>query len=956
MRKKIVNKMTRYQNMTSMISVVLSSIVFVLCHYYMGDFFIYNDTFKLLNPFFVLIVTYLTTLNGYVTSVVFCSFILIINTPYFGVLESWNTFPMMLSSLLTFLPIQKHWYNSKRKTALSVAINTTVFGLFWPHIYFHIEEIPFELFDFLSNAIFVFGGFLIHGIASHIFFTRMPRKIQRVFYCGRYYLAESDNFIQSIVHGKKLRLANRITMGLVVEAIILIFGSTLFANLLLFALNRQGLINMTQRFWAFNLRFIFLTASITFPILIILNSRSFKTIAQPIILMSKAMDDFTRNTIEQDVNSVVDINLLNIHTKDEIQELHNCLKETTHNITGYIEKVKHEQELEEDLKIAQEANKAKSVFLSNMSHEIRTPINAIMGFDEMIIRDTNNPDVLSYAKDIRSSSRALLSLINDILDFSKIEAGKMEIIPVQYDLSSLINDLVNMISIRAKDKGLEFNVNVDPNIPHLLYGDELRIRQCVLNILTNAVKYTKRGSVNMNVSFSLININQIMLRFQVVDTGVGIKQEDINKLFDAFERIDEKRNRTIEGTGLGMNIVKQMLELMSSHLEIKSEFGKGSDFAFGIQQVVLDHTPVGDFTKMLSDSMNSNTEFHDTFTAPNAKILFVDDTPLNLKVVTALLKRTQIQITTASSGEECLRLAKDNKYDLIFIDYRMPEMDGIETLNHLKKMTPNPNKNVPCIALTANAVSGAREMYLGAGFNDYLPKPIDVQKLDSLIKTYLPDELIGPPPEIKDEITANISAHNSMSNKSNYTAIEGINLGMALQYCGNKEILEQAFTEFHSRIEDRAHQIDIFLAVKDYRNYTVQVHSLKSTSRLIGAQELSSMAAYLEECADQEKYAELEAKTPELLRLYRSYKEKLAPVILVPEEKSLQPLTMTYYSEALQSIKEAISAFDFGTADLIVKELSNYEIPLEVKMQWELVKEQIKNVDQTSVLELLKDI
>lgn len=962
MKRKSKSKLRKYQNLSIVATLVLAAILSVLNFFLIGTFTVETETIQILNCTSILIICYLTTLSGYITSVSFCTVYLFIYSHTHGIMNSYAVFILMVASLLTFIPIENRWYYSKKKTLIAIAMNCVIYGAIWPDFYFMAEQKDFSLISLAANFGSTSIGMILHGVLSYLFFNKCPRKIQRYFYCGRFYNAEADNYFLNIVHGKKTRLPNKISFGLVLEAVIMVAGATIFVNLLVWHMLNPELFRIPGFYYSFNLRFIFLTSSLAFPFLIIINNYSFKTISQPIILMAKAMDDFTRNTIEKNSSSVVDINLLNIHTKDEIEELYSSLKKTSTNITGYIEEIKYEQQLEEDLKIAQEANKAKSQFLSNMSHEIRTPINAILGLDEMIMRESKSPDVLSYARDIRSSSRSLLALINDILDFSKIEAGKMEIIPAQYELSSLVNDLVNMISIRAKEKNLEFNVNVDPNIPHLLYGDEVRIRQCVVNLLTNAVKYTKKGSVTLNVSFNQVSFNQITLRFQVIDTGIGIKQEDMSRLFSPFERIDEKHNRTIEGTGLGISIVKQTLELMYSHLEVKSEFGKGSNFSFGVQQIVLSHQPIGDFNSIYSEAQDNDSEFHDTFTAPEAKILFVDDTVMNLKVIKALLKRTQIQITTCESGEQCLELARKNKYDIIFIDYRMPEMDGIECLEKLKKLDPNPNKGVPCIALTANAISGAREMYLHHGFNDYLPKPVDVKRLDQMIKSYLPKELIGPPPEIEEietgtsNLQTKIALQNKLSNQSSFISLEGIDMAQAIRNCGNREILEEAFIEYYEGIETRARQLEFYLHNKDYKNYTVQVHALKSTSRLIGAMELSQQAAYMEQCCDSQKYDEVIKNTPALLKLFRSYQKKLKPAIPQNEKENLKPLTMEHYREALSSIKEAVMAFDFDTADVIKKELDLYAIPMEVKTQWELIKEQIKNVDQAQVLDLLKDV
>ena len=415
---------------------------------------------------------------------------------------------------------------------------------------------------------------------------------------------------------------------------------------------------------------------------------------------------------------------------------------TIYVLTDATEHYRYLNELREQRRIADEANKAKSAFLANMSHEIRTPINAILGMDEIILRESNESETLSYASDIESAGKTLLSIINDILDISKIEEGKMEIIPVQYDLSSLVGDLVNMTRPRAERKDLRFDVHVDESLPHLLLGDEIRIRQCALNVLSNAVKYTEKGSVTLRVGYEELAEDRIALKVSVSDTGIGMKPEDMGRLFTPFARIEEQRNRSIEGTGLGMSITKQLLALMNSRLDVESVYGEGSTFSFSIEQPVVDWQPVGPLAKRYGANA-ARKSYRELFHAPEARILVVDDTPMNLTVIRGLLKRTRIQIDTAGSGREALAMAARERYDVIFIDHMMPEMDGIETLHELRKLPGM--EGAPCVALTANAISGAREMYLEAGFSDYLSKPVDGPKLEALLQDYLPPEKVKDP-------------------------------------------------------------------------------------------------------------------------------------------------------------------------------------------------------------------
>lgn len=415
---------------------------------------------------------------------------------------------------------------------------------------------------------------------------------------------------------------------------------------------------------------------------------------------------------------------------------------TLYALVDETEHIRYLQELEKQKSRADSANQAKSAFLANMSHDIRTPINAVLGMNEMILRECDDSDILGYSEKIRSSGNTLLGLINDILDFSKIEAGKLDIIPVDYDLTSVLNDLVSMIQLRAEAKGLTLETRFDGNIPKLLHGDEIRIKQIVTNILTNAVKYTEKGSVTFALTYEKLSEESILLKVSVSDTGIGIKQEDIPKLFSAFDRIEEERNRSIEGTGLGMSITQRLLAMMGSRLEVASEYGKGSEFSFAIEQKVISYEPVGDFEEALRRSIANRKKYREKFTAPDAHILVVDDTPMNLEVFVNLLKKTLVRIDTAASGSECIALAAKKKYDVIFLDHMMPDKNGIETLKELRALSDTPNADTPAICLTANAVSGARETYLNAGFDDYLTKPVEPEKLEKMIMEYLPEEKI----------------------------------------------------------------------------------------------------------------------------------------------------------------------------------------------------------------------
>ena len=383
------------------------------------------------------------------------------------------------------------------------------------------------------------------------------------------------------------------------------------------------------------------------------------------------------------------------------------------------------------------AGKAKSRFLAQMSHEIRTPLNAVLGMNEMILRQSDDKEILDYSANIRSAGKTLLSIINSILDFSKIEDGKMEILPVKYDVADMIRGLVNSVSERAAEKSLALNVKVDETIPGSLMGDDVRITQIVMNLLTNAVKYTEKGSVTLSVDMVSKTEDTVNIKFDVTDTGIGIKEEDMGKLFESFERLEEKRNRNIEGTGLGMSIVTKLLDMMDSKLVVKSEYGKGSSFCFELRQIIVDARPIGKYEE--NQKPGKDTAEKTKLYLPHARILVVDDSIMNIKVAKSLLKLNGVVPDACKSGAECLELLKKDHYDLILLDHMMPQMDGMETLKRIREEGLI-SDDTKVIALTANAINGAMEMYLSAGFDDYLSKPIEVSRLEDMLRKYIPEQ------------------------------------------------------------------------------------------------------------------------------------------------------------------------------------------------------------------------
>lgn len=390
----------------------------------------------------------------------------------------------------------------------------------------------------------------------------------------------------------------------------------------------------------------------------------------------------------------------------------------------------------------EELNEAENHFFSSMSHEIRTPINTIIGLNEMILRGDISDDVAENARNIQGASKMLLTLINDILDLSKIKSGKMEIVNVSYETGELFSDIVNMIWIKAREKGLEFRLHVDPSMPSMLCGDEVRIKQVLINLLNNAVKYTKEGSVTLSVRCERIGLNRVRVWYSVEDTGQGVKKENIPYIFDAFKRVDEEKNRHIEGTGLGLSIVRQLVELMGGKISVNSVYMNGSSFLVMLEQDIINDKELGTFTLASRMKIREGEQYRHSFEAPDAHLLVVDDNEMNLMVVSKLLSDTKIQIDTASGGSECLRLTQYQHYDCILMDHLMPEMDGIECLHAIHTQPGGLCQNVPVIALTANAGSDNQQLYRREGFSGYLAKPISGALLEAAVLSILPKELV----------------------------------------------------------------------------------------------------------------------------------------------------------------------------------------------------------------------
>lgn len=619
-------------------------------------------------------------------------------------------------------------------------------------------------------------------------------------------------------------------------------------------------------------------------------------------------------------------------------------------IISFMNTMKDVFAIEQEKQKAIGSNEAKGKFLANMSHEIRTPINAILGMDAMILRESKDEAIKEYAMNIQNAGQTLLYLINDILDFSKIESGKMEIIPVEYECSSIIHDVVTMIMVKAKDKGLEMKVNVNPNLPYKVYGDEVRIRQILINLLTNAVKYTQEGGLTLTVD-GTIEEGFVKFYFEVEDTGIGIKQEDLSKLFERFERIEEERNRNVEGTGLGMSITLQLLKLMDSKLNVESVYGKGSKFSFELIQPIIDKEPIGDLEERIKNLSNQYS-YNASFVAPEARLLVVDDNGINRKVFISLLKETRVKIDEAESGMECLDMIKDTHYDIIFLDHMMPEMDGVEALHRIKEMSDHSCQNVPIVALTANAISGAREMYLREGFEAFLSKPINPEKLEQMIIQLLPETLVQY--DVTDEHKGDtiLSDH---TDEEELPVVDGIDWNYGMLHFPTEELLKETVKDFYKTLIMEANKLEQFFGT-DWEQYRIKVHGMKSSANMIGAIVLGGMAKVLENAAANTDIQTIENLHPIFIREWLSYEEKLHDVVSNRNLELKEIEDETVILDYFEMLREATEELDIDEMDRIMVLLEKFSYTQEMQKGIEELSAFVTNLDSGQTLDKLEEL
>lgn len=597
----------------------------------------------------------------------------------------------------------------------------------------------------------------------------------------------------------------------------------------------------------------------------------------------------------------------------------------------------------------EDANRAKTNFVSNMSHEIRTPMNSIVGITEILLRSRHSPKEQEYLLNIQSSGRVLLTIINDVLDCSKMEAGKMQLFDEPYDTCSLFHDLRISMENRIGHSGLELIYDIDQDIPCKLKGDMGRIRQVIINLVNNAIKYTEKGSVRFSVHVRQKNTDKVMLYYEVADTGIGIRKEDHKILFDAFQRVEMDRNRYVEGTGLGLTISQNLVNMMGGVIEVESEYGKGSRFFFTIEQTIIDPTPVSAVNYNGQKDNVTEKEAECLFIAPEAHILLVDDNELNLVVAKELLKPLRMQIDTAENGLQAVKMVRGSQYDLVLMDHMMPVMDGIEAAKAIRALPEDKYQKLPIIALTANAMVDARKEFLNAGMNGFVAKPIDFARICNQLKLWLPKDLVRdvPKEEAKKLLADDLSDREIQPEdpQMGFSFEEGVN------HCGSKAALMKTIRIFYRTIDSKANKIEQCLKEGLISDYVIEVHALKSSALLIGAVPLSEAAKELEDYGKQGKTEVLEEKTPDVLTMYRDLKNILRPYA-EKEEDAKKEFSDGEWITALQQIHQCIEQFDLDGVDQIMEQLEEYQVPECIRESMDQLRVYVADVSMEEIMEL----
>uniref|UniRef100_UPI004057BB7A response regulator n=1 Tax=Acetatifactor sp. TaxID=1872090 RepID=UPI004057BB7A len=684
------------------------------------------------------------------------------------------------------------------------------------------------------------------------------------------------------------------------------------------------------------------------------------TIEQFFSITGKEIFQFEGNTQSIDAVCLHNDKYCNL-TVNKIQDDYGDIIGYIITVTDLSERMKSMKQLEDAMKEAEKANQAKSIFLANMSHEIRTPMNAIIGFSELLLKMDIDDTVRGHVQDIKWASHNLLAIINDILDISKIESGKMELVPDKYFTASLLDDVILIIRAQAEKKNLKFDINVDRMLPKELYGDKVRIRGILINILNNAVKYTVEGGIRFDVQIASRSEQSIKIVFRVEDTGAGIKKEDLDTLFDKFERLDQNLHNGIEGSGLGLTIAKSYATLMGGTISVASEYGKGSVFTIVIEQKIVDKSPMKQEDIVGSHNMGNKKLFG--FTVKNTRILVVDDNPVNLKVAHGILKAYGIEVDTALSGAEALKRCKEYKYDLVLMDQMMPGMDGIQAMKKLRELDAHyaEQGQAKIIVLTANAIKGTREALLQNGFDEYLGKPLNVERLEAILYKFIAEENI-----VSEKKTEPIERTQQSAELNHIQQmVPQIDVALGVSHCGGA--IEDYLKVLEITYKYGEKQLDELMRLwqeKDYRGYNIKVHALKSTSLNIGAREVSEEAKRQEAAGLQADYDYIEQNIQKLITEYSKILSQIKEVLIYygemveePVEKVSKPeLEERMIRHMFRNIEKYIDDFAFAKVDEVLEEAKKYYIPPKYQQPLMRMEELMEDLAVDEVRELLKEI
>lgn len=620
------------------------------------------------------------------------------------------------------------------------------------------------------------------------------------------------------------------------------------------------------------------------------------------------------------------------------------------NTRNYIEEIKRVREQ------AEQANIAKSAFLANMSHEIRTPMNAIVGLSDIIMEESKGRKVHDYACDIKSSSRNLLALINDILDLSKVEAGKMELVPTEYHIKALVNEVLNMMDIVASQRGLMLMSEYDMTIPCRYLGDEGRIRQILINILNNALKFTKQGHVKISVTGVKGDTEGTeLLTFRIEDTGCGIREEDLKGIFDNFRQLDSKRNRSVEGTGLGLSITKHLVGLMDGSIKVESVYGEGSTFIVEIPQKITNDKPLSE----IPEEEVKKEETLEPFTVKDYKVLVVDDNQINRKVARSFLQSYELEITEAESGMEAIRLVRDTQFDIIFMDHMMPEMDGIETVQNIRNDYGEDRKLPIIIALTANAMDGVRENFLSNGFQDFITKPLDRKALHMVLLKWIPKE---------NRMTGKSWLKHLQSDSDKFQEfqkilIEGIDTDEVVEhYSGSTEEYKELLNLYCLDGKRKLNVLRELLEEQDYKGYGIEVHGLKSASANVGAMRISNRAREQEKAVNREDFTFVDSHAGKLLAEYeeqleyiRNYLEKDRKAEKKREAKE-QKMEKPALLQEIETALNHLENFQSKECSNMIEHILEYQLDADTETQLEKVMELLKLYEDDKAEQVLQKL